>query len=164
MDRRYSKKGLTIVAPEVQGSSVEAIQAVIEDGKMEYTVTQSISGPRLGTTIPRMAVFDTTGKLAWVGHPMDKEAERAIKDALKEATPDDSSSGSSLPPKEKDLVELRSWTNAEGNAIEATLISVEGNTGHFKKSNGQKFDYDITKLSADDQEVIKKASEPPATE
>ena len=64
MDRRYSKKGVKIVAPEVQGSSVEDIMDVVDDGKIKYTVTKSISGPRLGNTIPRMAVFDATGKLA----------------------------------------------------------------------------------------------------
>lgn len=160
MEKKYAKKGLTIVAPEVQGSSVEAIEEMAEDKKLNYTITKSIRGPSLSRGIPSMAVFNTKGKLIFVGHPMSRDAEKVVKDALKEVTSTDSDSGSSsIFDKPKNLIEERSWTNSEGKAITATLVSLEGDTGHFKFPNGKKFDYDITKLSADDQTVIKEASE-----
>jgi len=159
MDKSYSKKGLVIVAPEMQGSSSADIEKVVKAHKIGYAITKTISGPSLGNSIPRIAVFDTTGKLVFAGHPADDGAEKAIKAALKgvngEASP---SGGSSIFDKKEPLVAERSWTNADGKVIKATLISLDGDTGHFKFPSGKPFDYDIKKLSDADQEVIKKAA------
>ncbi len=162
MDKKLSRKGLVIVAPEVQGSSEDDIMKLVEKNKIEYTVTKSVRGPQLGTGIPRTAVFDVSGKLIYVGHPSDSETEKVIKNALKDATPpeDDSSSSSGLAPRKKDLIPNRNWTNSEGKAIEATLVEVVGTTGHFKFPNGRKFEYDVTKLSEADQKLIKEATAP----
>ncbi len=161
MDKKYSKKGMVLVAPEVQGSTPESIKEMAEERKLKYTITKSISGPSLSRGIPHMAVFDTKGKLVFTGHPMDKDAEKAIKTALKDASAEDeSSSGGSIfdKPKAKTaLISERTWTNSEGKSIKATLLSLDADTGHFKFPNGKKFDYDITKLSDDDQSVIKEA-------
>lgn len=158
MERKYAKKGLTIIAPEVQGSPTEAIQEIVKEHRIEYTVTQGITGPSVGSGgIPNMAVFDTTGKLVWVGHPMDDKAEDAIRDALRSAKESAGSSGSSLPKRKLELMPLRSWTNAEGRQLQAALISLDGTTGHFKLANGRPFDYDITKLSEADQQAIQAA-------
>ena len=46
------------------------------------------------------------------------------------------------------------WTNADGNVLQASMVSLEGSTGTFRRQNGQTFTYDITKLSESDQEVI----------
>ncbi|MGY8639653.1 MAG: TlpA family protein disulfide reductase [Verrucomicrobiales bacterium] len=164
MEKKLSKKGLVVVAPEVQGSSEEDIKKLVDKNKIGYTVTKSISGPSLGNGIPRTAVFDVSGKLIYVGHPMADETEKAIKKALKDATPDGDSGSSStgLAPRKADLVANRGWTNSEGKAIEAALVEVVGTTGHFKFPNGRKFEYDVTKLSAADQELIKKAATPEA--
>ena len=147
------------MAPEVQGSSTEAIQELVDDKRMPYTVTKGIRGPSLSRGIPHMAVFDTEGALVWMGHPEDDEAEKAIKAALKDASAPASSDSSGLPQRQQDLVEERSWTNSDGKQIVASLVSLEGNTGQFKFSDGRPFEYDITQLSAEDQEVIKKASD-----
>src|SRR5210317_1128141 len=104
MDKKYSKKGMVLVAPEVQGSTPESVKEMAEDRKLKYTITKGISGPSLSRGIPHMAVFDTKGKLVFTGHPMNKDAEKAIKTALKDATgDDDSSSENSIfdKPKEK---------------------------------------------------------------
>ncbi len=146
------------MAPEVQGSSADSIAELVKDEKIEYAVTKGISGPSLGNTIPRMAVFDVSGRMVFSGHPMNKEAERAIKDALKEVEGGDSSSSSLLPPRLPDLVPLRSWTNSDGKTLEAALVRVEGGTGYFKMSNGRTFEYEIGKFSARDQDVVSKAT------
>lgn len=165
MERRYAKKGLTLVAPEVQNSSPDAIKDLVKEHKIEYTVTQGIKGPSLGNGIPHMAVFDGTGKLTWVGHPMDKEAEDAIRGALRSASKSSpssgesaSGSGSSPSQKKAELIPLRTWTNTDGKQLEATLVSLDGTTGHFKRANGSAFDYDITKLSQPDQDAIQTAA------
>jgi hypothetical protein len=161
MDKKLSKKGLVIIAPEVQGSSNEDIKEVLEENKAEYTVTKGVTGPRLIQGIPSSVVFDVSGKLAYIGHPSDPNTEKTIKSLLKNATPDeDSDSASSgLTARKPDLVANRKWTNAEGKEMEAALVDLTGTTGHFKFANGQKFDYDISKLSEADQAAIKAASE-----
>ena len=80
MDKKLSKKGLVIVAPEVQRSSVEDIKEVLEENDAEYTVTKGITGPSLSNGIPSTAVFDVSGKLIYVGHPADPETEKVLGD------------------------------------------------------------------------------------
>jgi hypothetical protein len=162
MDKKLSRKGLVVVAPEVQGSSQEDILQLVEKNDVGYTVTKGITGPGLATGIPRTAVFDVSGKLVYVGHPMAPETEDAIEDALKEATSDESEKpgSSGLAPRKTDLVPSRSWTNDEKRVIEASLLEVVGTVGKFKLSNGQPFDYDITRLSEADQQLIKEALAP----
>lgn len=148
-----------MVAPEVQGSSVEAIEELAEDKRLKYAITKGISGPSLSRGIPSTAVFDVEGKLIYVGHPMSPDTEKVIKEALKEATPsEDEESSSGLAPRQQDLIANRTWTNSEGKEMTATLVSVTGNTGHFKFTNGQTFDLDLSKLSEADQAVIKEAT------
>ena len=161
MDKKLSKKGLVIIAPEVQGSTVEDIKEVLEENKAEYTVTKGVSGPNLIQGIPATVIFDVSGKLIYIGSPHDSATEKTIKSALKDATPDEDSrsSSSGLGTRMPDLVANRKWTNEDGKAMEAALVDLTGNTGHFKFPNGRKFDYDITELSDDDQAMIKKATE-----
>ena len=157
MDKRYKKKGLTLVAPEMQGSSAEAIEDMAKEHKLSYTITKSISGPRLSNGIPHAAVFDVSGKMIWNGHPASDEFEKTIKKALKEAKPAEEE-GSSFFSTPKFLVDSRTWTNADGKSLTAALVSVKGDTGTFRKDNGQTFSYAISKLSEADQELIKNAS------
>lgn len=157
MDKRLKDKGLVIVAPEVQGSSEDMIKQLVDEKEIPYTVTAGIQGPRLGNSIPRTAVFDVTGKLIFVGRPGD-EAERVIKKALKDVTAS-AEPTSGLAPRKKDLVALRGWTNTDGKTMQATLVEVDGTTGHFKFKDGRKFTYDITKLSQANQDDIKAAQE-----
>ncbi|CAN5488936.1 hypothetical protein BH23VER1_BH23VER1_11200 [soil metagenome] len=158
MDKRYSRRGLVVVAPEVQGSTDEEIQDVIDEYRMKFTVTQGIQGPSLGSGIPRMAVFGVDGKLAFVGHPAGNDATNAIRKELRKVTAADEDGGDS-PLASARLVENRSWTNADGAAVEAALVSVDGGRGTFIRPNGTTFVYDLTKLSDADQEVIAKAVE-----
>lgn len=162
MDRRMKKKGLVIVAPEVQGSPDDAIKKLVDKTKISYTVTRGIRGPNLSDGIPHMAVFDVSGKLIFSGHPADPESEKVIKKALREVE-DSNASTSGLGAIKKDLVAMRAWNNAEGRTMQAKLIEVSGTTGQFQFSNGRRFEYDISKLSEADQEIIKKAQNPEAS-
>jgi hypothetical protein len=163
MDRRYAKKGLVLIGAESQGSSKEDIETIVKDNKIKFAITKGASGPIEMSGIPHMVVFDTAGKLVFDGHPGDAGAEKAIKKALKGAAGEDSAAkdtaGSSLDLfKRKELVAERSWTNTDGKALQASLTSLSGNTGTFRRPDGRTFDYDITKLSEEDQQVIAAAS------
>ena len=165
MDKKYSKKGMVMVGAEVQGSSPDAIKKMAADHKLQFTITKGISGPRLANGIPHTAVFDVKGDLVYHGHPSNPATEKAIKDALKDATPPVTAATRNDPfAKPKYLVDERTWTDKEGRILKAAMISLEGNSGKFRRPNGRTFNFDITKLSEEDQTLIKsKAGTAPET-
>ena len=162
MDRRYGKKGLMLIGAESQGSSITDIEEIVKEHKIKFPIIKGASGPIKVSGIPHIVVFDTKGKLVFSGHPGNSDAEKAIKRALKGATPDASGSNTSDSAldifKKKELVPERSWTNADGKVLKASLTSLAGNTGTFRRPDGRTFTYDITKLSQEDQKVISEAA------
>ncbi|MFP6873161.1 MAG: hypothetical protein VCA55_06580 [Verrucomicrobiales bacterium] len=166
MDKKYSKKGMVLVGAEVQGSSPDAIKKMAADHKLQFTITKGISGPSLSNGIPHMAVFNVKGDLVYHGHPSNPATEKAIKDALKDATPPDTATAGNDPfAKPKYLVDERTWTNTDGKTLKAAMISLKDNIGKFRFPNGRTFNFDITKLSEQDQTLIKsKAGTPPGEE
>ncbi len=52
------------------------------------------------------------------------------------------------------LVKERIWTNAGGNKLVASLVSVIDGVGNFQRSDDTQFKYSIEKLSEEDQKVI----------
>ena len=81
MNKKYSKKGMVLIGAEVQGSAEDKINEIIDEHKVQFTVTKGIIGPNLSNSIPHMAVFATNGDLVFNGHP--NNAEKAIKIAKK---------------------------------------------------------------------------------
>ncbi|NCG27335.1 MAG: hypothetical protein GWP42_07320, partial [Verrucomicrobiales bacterium] len=162
MDRKYSKKGMVLIGAEVQGSAPDAIEKAVDDHKLKFTVTKGVSGPSLSNGIPHMAVFGVDGNLVYHGHPSNPETEKAIKTALKDVKDgglsDSAESGTDPFARPKYLVNERTWTNADGRKLVAALISLDGEEGKFRFTNGREFDYDISKLSTDDQELIQSKS------
>jgi hypothetical protein len=71
---------------------------------------------------------------------------------------DSAESGTDPFARPKYLVNERTWTNADGRKLVAALISLDGEEGKFRFTNGREFDYDISKLSTDDQELIQSKS------
>ena len=164
MDKRYSKKGLAVIGVEIQGSSKDAIETIAKEYRIKFPITQSVSGPSTGMGIPRVVVFDATGKMIYMGHPEKKEFEKSVKQALKNITkPTNEDHTSSLLDKPKSLIEEKSWTNTDGNTMIAEVIGVDGDQVHFKLSSGKKVKYPVAKLSQEDQELIKKSQEATST-
>ena len=58
------------------------------------------------------------------------------------------------------LVADREWSSADPNArkILAALISVSNGIGHFKRPDGNTFDYPLNKLSAADRQIAEDAA------
>ncbi len=155
MDKKYAKKGLQIIGAHSQAATEEELKAIIKSYKINFPIATNVSRPVSFSGIPFMIVFGADGKLAYSGR-LDG-AEKAIKKALKQVGAtgeDDTESSSLLSTKTEALVELRTWTNAEGKTMKATLLSVKDGTGKFAFADGRKFDYALDKLSADDQKMI----------
>ncbi|MFL2478321.1 MAG: hypothetical protein ACJ0K4_02085 [Verrucomicrobiales bacterium] len=157
MDRKYSKKGMVLIGAEMQGSASESIKKVADDNKLRFTVTKGLFGPNLGGGgLPHMAVFGVDGNLVYSGHPSNPETEKAIKSALKdvkEGPP--TGTGKDYSVKTKYLIDERTWTDADGKKLVAALVSFVGSKGKFRFKNGREFNYEISKLSTEDQELIK---------
>ena len=58
-------------------------------------------------------------------------------------------------PKQRPLVNERSWTNSDGKTLVASLVCVINEVGRFERSNKSVFGYEINKLSKEDQTLIK---------
>lgn len=81
---KRNKADTIFIGAESQGSSDDEIKGVIKKFKLSYTITKGgVRAPAgLGSTgIPHAYVFDTTGKLIFVGHPADRDFDRAVSKA-----------------------------------------------------------------------------------
>ena len=156
LHKKYSSKGLLLIAAESQGSSTEAINKIVKKNDLECTVTKFVRGPKLSNGLPYMAVFDVDGNMVFAGRPGD-DADRVIKKELKRAAGGDDEAASSNESSGP-LVKSREWKDASGRSMTAMLVSLDGNTATFRKIGGTPFTYDITKLSEEDQTLIKEAA------
>ena len=157
MDKRYGKKGLQIIGVERQNSSTEDIARIVKKMKMKFPVASGGSGPVQTRGIPHMFVFSAKGKLVYSGYPND-DAEKVIKKELRKVDGGDTTKRFGLPERKKSLTEMREWTNADGKTVKAELVAIDSEAGTvtLKLANGRTVTgYDSSKLSEDDQKLIK---------
>jgi len=85
LDRRYSTKGLVIIADESQNSAKEDILKLVKSNRIKYTITQGTRNPsaKMGG-IPHAVVFGVDGNVVFQGHPSHDDFDKAIKKALRE--------------------------------------------------------------------------------
>jgi len=154
MDKKFGKKGLQILAPEVQGSSVDAIEALVKEHKIEYPIMKgSTRGPNM-QGIPHSVVFDSYGELVFEGHPMSDDFEKAVKDALRDVKDEEEDDDDDFWNRGKPVIAERTWTNEEGKPLVASVMEIKDEKVVFKLKNGRKVPYPIAKLSEDDQKLI----------
>lgn len=159
MDKKFGKKGLRILAPEVQGSPVDAIEALVKEHKIEYPIMKgSTRGPNM-QGIPHSVVFNAKGDLVFEGHPMSDDFEKSIKEALREVEDEEEDDDDDFWAKRKPLIAERTWTNAEGKPLVAAVVAINDENVTFKLKNGKEVPYPIAKLSEEDQELIKEKAE-----
>lgn len=158
MDKKYAKKGLQLIGAHVQEATDEELTDIIKKYKIGFPIATKVNSPVPSNGIPHMIVFGADGNLVFAGHPSSADAEKAIKSALKKVGDpggdSDDSDSSVLAARAEVLVELRTWSNAEGKTMKAKLLSVENGTGKFAFADGRKFDYALDKLSEEDQKII----------
>lgn len=164
--KRYDGKGLVLIGAHCQDATDAEVLAVVKSQKIKFPVTKGTNGPIQFSTIPHTAVFAADGTLLFHGHPDDKEFDRALKTAMKDApaatVPTGGKATAASTPAKTDagpLVASRPWTNAEGKPVTAALVSIKDGVGTFRKADGNTFTYALEKLSASDQDTIAKAVE-----
>ena len=143
-------KGLSIIAAESQNTPEDTIKGILDEHKAEFTVSRQITSPIQSRGIPHSYVFDVAGQLIFQGHPMDPDFEKVIKKALR-----DFNAEPAEPGEKGDIFPERTWTNSEGKPLIAAITEINGDQVTFKLKNGRKVAYDISKLSEEDQKLIK---------
>lgn len=166
LSKRYDSKGLVVIGAHSQQASDEEILEKVKSCKIKFPVTTGAGGPVSFNTIPHSFIFAPDGALLFHGSPDDKDFDKALRQAMKDAPAAPASAGAdkskpvasglSAAP----LVPERTWTNAEGNPVAAALLSVSEGQGKFRRKDGSTFTYAIDKLSSSDQELITAAGEP----
>lgn len=156
MDKKHRDDGLIIIGAESQGSSKEQMEPLLEKAKVEYTIVEGARGPVQVSGIPRVFVFDSQGIMVFDGRPSGDDFEDAVKDALKGAEPAEET-GSSKIQIASNLIEQRSWTNAEGQTIRAAVKKADDSNVTFLMTNGKTVEYSLEKLSPEAQEDIAQA-------
>jgi len=153
VEKKYRKKGLRLIAAEMQNSSKDRIEAIVKEHKIEFTVTNGVRGPVSVRGIPHAIVFGADGKIVFNGHPASEDFEKSIQAAVKDvqAEPEEEKGGLFA----KDLIPERTWTNSEGKPLVAAVTEINGESVIFKLKNGRKVPYAINKLSEEDQKLIK---------
>lgn len=154
LDKRYRDDGLLMIGAESQGHSKDQIAPLVDDNKIEYTITSGASGPIQFNGIPRAFVFDVEGQLIFNGNPHEGDFVRSIKKALKDVE-DEGEVGSGLSS--GNLFETRSWTNAEGRSIKAAVRTATETEVTFVMFGGKVVKYPLEKLSEESQKEIKDA-------
>lgn len=158
MDKKYSKKGLKIIAAEVQGSSKQAIGKIIEENNAGFTVTKGAQGPVSIAGIPHAVAFGADGRLIFKGHPASDEFKDVVKKALRDVEVVEENPG--VLAALGDVIEQRTWTNSEGVEMTAAVTKIDGDKVIFRlQKNGKTVPYPISKLSEEDQKLIKEKIE-----
>jgi len=83
LQRRNESKGLKIVGVHSQNVPDEEILKVLEKAKVRYPILRKGQSPIPFSGIPRVFVFDRTGKLTWQGSPHDGAFDKAVRAILK---------------------------------------------------------------------------------
>jgi thiol-disulfide isomerase/thioredoxin len=86
LHEKYAKKGVTIVG--LSNEPKDTVEPFVQAQKMNYIVGWgSKSAGDYGVRgIPTAFVIGRDGKVAWQGHPMDDEFEKAIANAIADKT------------------------------------------------------------------------------
>jgi thiol-disulfide isomerase/thioredoxin len=83
LQRHNAAKGLKIVGVHSQTASDEEVLKVLEKARVQYPILRDGQSPVLFSGIPRVFVFDRTGKLTWMGSPHDSAFDKAVRAVLK---------------------------------------------------------------------------------
>ena len=149
-------RSLDAEKPVLIDTSINGGHTFVVNGYDEDKEELIITDPAITSPGIRVISYGEIGRI-WnsggVGSPIraavytDSNAKH--RKLLREAAP---------KPKDKQpLIAMREWTNREGKTIKAAVLSADDKKAKLKRENGKIYNYEIEKLSEDDQEIIRKA-------
>ncbi len=123
---------------------------------------QSFTGGMITMREPLQSLPNGPNRMPPGARPQNKAAAKApAKRAASSdpAAPPPEVGSAAAMPAPKLPTQLRDWKDTTGRVMNATLESFTSpacDTGHFKRADGQGFDVPVARLSAEDQEYIRK--------
>ena len=121
-------------------------------------MTKGAQGPVSIAGIPHAVAFGADGKLIFKGHPASDEFKDVVKKALRDVEVVEENPG--VLAALGDVIEQRTWTNSEGVKMIAAVTKIDGDKVIFRlQKNGKTVPYPISKLSEEDQKLIKEKIE-----
>jgi hypothetical protein len=166
LEKANRERGLIIIGTvgvvgeeKTKATHRKAIKALLEKHKVEYTITDDATGPVEVAEAPHAFVFDAEGETIYDGNPDDPRFNEAVKEAIASVKIPEGRANrpSLLNERPRNLIESRTWKNAEGREIIAAVKSADDKTVAFILPNGQQTIYPLEKLSAESREVINAA-------
>ncbi len=124
LDIKLDRDGVPLPPKKVKGSAIFISGPVMIEGAGKKPFNQHVE----------YIAWDTGQRIKHNGQEMPKLSLKKVEAQL--------------------LVKERTWTNAGGNKLVASLASVIEGIGNFQRSDDTEFKYPIEKLSEEDQKVI----------
>ncbi|NCG27409.1 MAG: hypothetical protein GWP42_07695 [Verrucomicrobiales bacterium] len=124
LDFKLDREGVPLPPKKVKGSAIFISGAVMIEGAGKKPFNQHVE----------YIAWDTGQRIKHNGQQIPKLSLKKVEAQL--------------------LVKERTWTNAGGNRLVASLASVIDGVGNFQRSDDTEFKYPIEKLSEEDQKVI----------
>ena len=124
LDFKLDREGVPLPPKKVKGSAIFISGAVMIEGAGKKPFNQHVE----------YIAWDTGQRIKHNGQQIPKLSLKKVEAQL--------------------LVKERTWTNAGGNRLIASLASVIDGVGNFQRSDDTEFKYPIEKLSEEDQKVI----------
>jgi len=79
--KRYKDK-MVVIGAHSQSATDDEVREVVKKNRLSYTITKGVNGPVNFSSF----VFDTTGKMLFEGHPMDKDFDKAVRKSVQGAS------------------------------------------------------------------------------
>lgn len=150
-DKKYRDNGLQVIGIHCQDGTDAEVMKVANDLRVKFPITTGGRSAVNFSGIPRMFVFGSKGDLIYQGHPMDEDADKIIKRALREIDRKPAAASAFAPA---ELIPQRAWTNTDGRTITAAVVSADASNVKFKMPNGAVVSYALDKLAAADRQAI----------
>ena len=148
LDKKHRASGLVTIAAEVQETDRAAVLEVIKQKQLTYPVLLGSKGPESdGKGVPKSYLFDTTGKLVFVGHPNAPGLQSALNTALLTRSREQIAAGIDAGAPDTE----RTWTLADGSQITASMIEKREDSVKLRLPGGRVLTKKIAELSQKEQ-------------
>ncbi len=84
IDEKFRDQGVVVIGAEVYHSGREKIGGLLKEQKVNFSITDGVTGPISVSDLPYAVVFGTDGRVIYHGHPNHEKFEAVIGKAAGE--------------------------------------------------------------------------------